>query len=452
MPSRMNWLWALVALEAAGALAVAQGFPEEPVSYTRQRIFRIPFQTDPGERRLREIQLYYSVDSGRSWQAGATAPPEQGDFKFVADRDGLYWFAVRTVDTDGRANPPAMDAARPALRVVVDTQPPVIDLRALPARDGLAGVAWEVRDANLDIASIRLEYRARGSPEWIPLRIEPAASSQSYWRPTVGGPLEVRLRAHDRAENAAEKLVLLPAVSEPRAADAVAVPRAPGPPRPGDPAVRMVNTRRITLNYEIRDKGPSGISSVDLWCTTDGRTWVRYPTNSSLEPPLVLENVPEGLYGFTLVVRSGAGRGGSPPQPGEAPQVWVEVDVTEPKVRLGAVEVGHGPDTGRLTITWDASDKNLLPEPITLSYAKDPQGPWTPIVPKLPNTGRYVWQMPTDVPYAFYVKVEAADRAGNVGSAQTARPINVDLHEPKGVILDVGPAKETGPSRPDPPH
>ena len=32
-----------------------------------------------------------------------------------------------------------------------------------------------------------------------------------------------------------------------------------------------------------------------------------------------------------------------------------------------------------MTLLWAAADKNLGREPITLSYAEDPKGPWTPI-------------------------------------------------------------------------
>lgn len=441
MAPRLSWFLALI-LQVMGAAALAQGPSEEPPSFTRQRVFRIPFQTDPGERRLREIQLYFSLDSGRSWQAAATAPPDQGDFRFTAERDGLYWFAVRTVDIDGKAHPSTMEGARPALRVAVDTQPPIVDLRALPGRDGVVGVGWEARDDNLDLSSLRLEYRPLNAAEWLPLRVDPAPSGQSYWRPSSGGQLEVRLRVRDRADNTAEKSIVLAAVGEARTADGAAAPRPDGVPGPGDPGVRVVGSKRVSLNYEIKDKGPSGVKVVELWYTTDGRTWLKYATSQkNPEPPFVVDVQEEGLYGFTLVVKSGAGLGGSPPQVGDPPQVWVEVDVTKPMVRMGPVEVGRGPDTGRLTITWEAADKNLVAEPISLHYAQNPDGPWTEIAPKLANSRSYIWQMPADVPYSFYVKVEAVDRAGNIGVAQTPTAVNVDLHQPKGVIVDVSPAK-----------
>src|SRR4029077_4699604 len=44
--------------------------------------------------------------------------------------------------------------------------------------------------------------------------------------------------------------------------------------------VRAVNCKRIVLDYEIKDIGPSGVSMVDLWYTHDGRRWEKCPTGA----------------------------------------------------------------------------------------------------------------------------------------------------------------------------
>jgi hypothetical protein len=126
--------------------------------------------------------------------------------------------------------------------------------------------------------------------------------------------------------------------------------------------------------------------------------------------------------------------------------MWVEVDLTKPVVHWVNVDVGRGSDSGWLTITWKATDKNLGREPITLSYAENPKGTWTQIAANLDNGGRYRWQMPPGVPYRFVVRVEATDLAGNVGTLDTSTPVIVDLAQPKGHILGVEPAnKESTP-------
>jgi len=214
---------------------------------------------------------------------------------------------------------------------------------------------------------------------------------------------------------------------------------------PGGVPHRLVNSKRISLNYELKDVGPSGVSAVDLWYTQDGRSWNRYPLPKSEDGaapprPLVFDVNGEGIYGFSLVAKSGVGLGQAPPQIGDRPQVWVEVDLTRPVVQVHQVIVGRGSDKGKLTILWSARDKNLGRQPIILSYAERPTGPWTPIAQKVANTGRYVWSMPEQVPYQFHVRVEAADLAGNIGEATTPDLVRVDLSQPRVNILNVEPA------------
>lgn len=405
------------------------------VSFSKQPVFRIPYQTDPSERRLREIQLYVSTDQGRTWQPYANVKPDEGFFTFTSARDGLYWFTVRTVDLEGRGYPQTLEGARAGLKVIVDTQVPALQLRALQPKDGSVGVEWDIRDENLDLGSFVLEQRFAGTPDWSPLRVDPVAAGKYEWRPGTNGNIDVRLKIRDRAGNPAESKVSLSPGSQ--------VTRLPDPPQhqpqPGHANLRLVNSKRISLNYEIKEEGPSGVSTVELWFTQDGRNWQKYGEDPTHRPPYVIDVNDEGVYGFTLVVKSGVGMSDRPPQVGDQPQVWVEVDLTKPNVRLNNVDVGRGSETGNLTITWTASDKNLGRQPINLSYAEHATGPWTPIAMNVENSGRYVWRMPQGIPYKFYVRVEAADKAGNVNGDQTAKMVVVDLAQPKGVITDVAP-------------
>src|SRR5437867_3359912 len=95
---------ALLALLIAAAARPARA-QEENVYYSPKTTFRIPFQLDPGDRRVRQVILYASEDQGRSYQQAATAEPSAGGFSFRAPRDGWYYFTVQTRDQDGRLYP-----------------------------------------------------------------------------------------------------------------------------------------------------------------------------------------------------------------------------------------------------------------------------------------------------------------------------------------------------------
>ncbi|MFO0969477.1 MAG: hypothetical protein U0793_28295 [Gemmataceae bacterium] len=419
------------------------------IIFSRHRSFMIPFDSGPGEGRLKQLQLYLSTDLGRTWQPSAVAPPEQKRFRFVSDRDGYFWFAVQTQDLEGRLFPANMAGAEPSLKVVIDTVPPQVTLTPLAPRGAEVGVAWEIRDDNLDLTlpdAVRLEYRTPlTAGAWAPLKLPPSAA-QHYWNPGFAGQIEVRLTARDRAGNTQTAATTVGPGGGAAPVFTPATPADPPPPPiagPLDHERKLVGSKRITLNYELKDVGPSGVSVVELWYTMDGRSWNKYPVKFGEDPTqknIAFDVVGEGLYGITLVAKSGVGLGERPPQAGDRPQIWIEVDLTKPDVRLQNVMVGQGPEKGKLFITWMARDKNMARDPITLSYAESPSGPWTPIASKLANTGRHIWTMPERVPYQFYLKVEAIDQAGNIGEAVTESLIRVDLAQPKVRILNVEPA------------
>jgi hypothetical protein len=435
-------LTSLLTLSAGLASVARAQAPSDGIIYSQKSVMRIPFEVDATERRLREVQLYVSEDRGLTWQKASSAAPDQRFFNFRAERDGLHWFTVRTVDMAGGIRPPTLEGVRPGLSVYVDTHPPVIVLRARPAREGMATVEWDIREDNLDLSSFSLEYRLPGNVEWIPLSAQAAVAGQHTWSPGTNGVFDVRLRVRDLARNEGDaKITLAPNGQEVRGANSPPDQELQGSSPQSLPGTRWVNSKKISLKYEVKEEGPSGISVVELWATRDGREWAKFNEDPSHQSPYVFDVSEEGVYGFTLVVRSGVGLSVRPPRPGERPQVWIEVDLTKPIVHWVNADVGRGADTGNLTITWKATDKNLAREPITISYAKDAAGLWTPIASNIENSGRFVWRMPTaNIPYKFYVKVEAADKAHNVGSAETPKAVIVDLHEPKGLILEVEPA------------
>lgn len=442
MPWRVMLTSVLVVM-LLGSAAWAQG-PE--IIWCRQPVFRIPFQIEPGdENRLKEVQLYLKLGDQGTWRLVKTVGPRERHFPFRAETDGLHQFLVRTVDLEGRAYPPRVEDAQPGLRVMVDTTLPQALLRQLPPRGDQVGIEWEVRDEHLDLSSLQVDVRPQGAVAWQPLAVEPLAFGQRYFVPPSRGPLEVRLRVKDRAENQGSAYLLLSGLGQDpvrREGDSSAFPHPPNstPAPPRDRDIKFINTTDLTLSYTLEGVGPSGVSVVELWFTRDGRTWQRHGEDPDKTSPFQVRFNSEGQYGLTLVVKSGVGLGDRPPQPGDPPQMWVEVDLTKPAVELKSLEAGRGPEAGTVTVTWRAEDKNLASAPISLYYAENPEGPWTIMVGGLDNTGRYVWRVPPGAPYRFFVRVEALDKAGNVGHADSSKPVIVDLSVPKGRILGVDSA------------
>jgi hypothetical protein len=201
---------------------------------------------------------------------------------------------------------------------------------------------------------------------------------------------------------------------------------------------RMVNSKTFDLDYEVEGVGPSGIAKVELWGTRDGgRTWTSYGVSKDNRSPIRANVEGEGLYGFRITVQSGNGLGGSRPHSGDAPDMWVMVDLTKPVVRLIDATAGDGPNSGALLIRWQASDAALAARPITILFSDRPGGQWSIIAAGLENTGQYAWRPDSRAPDQIYLRIEARDEAGNIGVFQMAQPIAVDRIRPKARIRGV---------------
>jgi hypothetical protein len=202
------------------------------------------------------------------------------------------------------------------------------------------------------------------------------------------------------------------------------------------PPVIYSKEKVISINYEVDKVGPSGLGRVDLWMTQDdGRTWRWHAGDTPTMPPtpMNVELPGEGVYGFRIVVQSKAGLGKRGPVSGDSPEMRVELDMTPPVAQLYAPE----PDPHQhnaLTITWNATDKNLTTNPISLQWAERRDGEWHEIASGLANSGRFSWLLAPNLPFKVYMRLIVRDLAGNVSTAETAEPVLVDLSEPEGRI------------------
>ncbi|TWT31781.1 hypothetical protein Enr8_37050 [Blastopirellula retiformator] len=240
-----------------------------------------------------------------------------------------------------------------------------------------------------------------------------------------------------------------PAASKP--VDSAVQPPVAGPKRPEvnldlPPGVtpEYINFKKFELNYSVDAVGPSGIGQVELWLTKDGgRSWEPGGIDPDQTSPIEVQVQSEGTYGFRVVVEGGNGLTGRRPQAGSLADIWIVVDETPPNAKIANVVYGQGARVGQLDIEWEADDRALSENPISIYYAGSPNGPWKPVAENLPNDRHFAWRITPDVPADIYLKLVATDAAGNRHEAKITRPIANDGLTPQGKIRSIKPVSSS---------
>jgi hypothetical protein len=215
---------------------------------------------------------------------------------------------------------------------------------------------------------------------------------------------------------------------------------------PPEVAPLMTRFARFSLQYDLESVGPSGVRTVHLWCTQDGgHTWTQWTEDEDRTSPILVDVEREGVYGFRIVVENNDGLSVSPPQEGDSAEIWVGVDYTSPQAQLTSAQYGKGARAGRLEIQWKASDDHLAEKPVTIKYASNPTTGWQTVAKDLDNTGQYSWRVDRHVPQEVYLRLEVADRAGNLGVHQLQQPISTRGLVPKARIRGMSPISDSDP-------
>lgn len=192
--------------------AVATKVADLPPPYiTRQVEIEVPFSVKTvGEATPVAVRIYVSWDGGANWHLYQEKRPEEGKFRFRAKQDGEFWFATQTIDSVNRA--PRETPKAPQLRLVVDTQKPQLQCRAMPTQDGKIALSWTAIDPHLNAQSLKIEYQdASGSGPWetvVASPTGPTAPGQSVGNLQIqpaspSGSVNVRAEIADVAGNVA---------------------------------------------------------------------------------------------------------------------------------------------------------------------------------------------------------------------------------------------------------
>ena len=170
--------------------------------YSKDALFQLPISMEDKVRaNIKEVQLWMKTGTNE-WQSSQVAQPQQKSFKYKASADGEYCFALVTIDLKGTMKPSDLTRLSPneIVRVIVDTQPPSIDLQPMKVANGELLLRCTVTDANPEPDSLKVSYFG---PDQTLRRFEPVPGQPGMFRVPGSEVLSspVRVTVNDLAKN-----------------------------------------------------------------------------------------------------------------------------------------------------------------------------------------------------------------------------------------------------------
>lgn len=200
------------------------------------------------------------------------------------------------------------------------------------------------------------------------------------------------------------------------AESAAPVKKLPVPPAS---QIQFLKSARIVLSYRAA-KGSSEVTHAEAWITADRAvTWKKVSAPFGAPKGKIAIDAPgDGLFGIYLILYNNAGPSSPPPEPGTAPQQWVQVDRTSPFVQLLELR----PDTGfnqnrEVNLRWKSQDESMNDRPVSLFFKPEGSSNYQSIAELQEGTSEFRWTVPSSVQGRVTVKAVALDRAGNTGES-----------------------------------
>ncbi len=188
-------------------LLAHQDASAQAIHWPKQEL-AIPFQLGSVGTPPELLELEVSEDSGKTWQSVGKADSKQRQFQFQTQRDGAYWFRVKSLDRSGQL----IDQPGEPMQIVIDSTKPAGQLLIDLDRKGDLQAEFRIVESSLDHSSIRLEYQTELDSAWKEVTCKTEKGTQDHewigsasWTiPHQATQLIVRLSGRDQAGNVFE--------------------------------------------------------------------------------------------------------------------------------------------------------------------------------------------------------------------------------------------------------
>ena len=421
--------FAVPALLAVAAVLPCADLPEEkeiidnrPVVVWNYKERTIGVKADAD---VQSRELWYRSFAAAGWSAWQKHG--QGFAKDApitwAPTEGHWQVYVRKILTSGLSSPEPILDTKAHGEFIIDRSAPVVSIGFPLSKAMLRGgdhyaIKWEVADPHLRSAPITILFSRDGKSagEVVAANI-PNSGSYDWVVPrdmTTSGVL--RIEATDKAGNTgfAESSAIL--------VDSI---------KPMGKVLEPAISARAELNLalDVRDEGPAGLASAQLWVSQDdGTTWTQGPVVGDFKQ-VAWKAPADGKFRLAVTAVDKSGNASPAPKGKGDGQFVVTVDTAAPTVLLSSV-IGIIPADqatpgtkrdfkpgDRVQVPFAIKDANLAPSTVAVQFQADPTKPWQDLARGLPADQAFRFEVPVVETKQARIKVSAVDLAGNLGES-----------------------------------
>ncbi len=171
---------------------------------TKSRMQKLDIDYKPEERKnIARIELVVSRDQGQTWEVMDAVTPDKDHLVFNGKDDGLYFLNMVIVFRNGTRDPKDVALAAPALKLLVDATAPVVKITNTQRVGEEVIVDWAIDEKYPNDAATQVLYKASTNPanEWLPILSSAINKRSARFKPSLNGPIAVRVMAQDLAGN-----------------------------------------------------------------------------------------------------------------------------------------------------------------------------------------------------------------------------------------------------------
>ena len=414
-----------------------------PVTPKKELSFSVPADAD-----VRTRELWYRSNDGKAWGAW-----QKHGIQFDKDTpitwappEGHWQVYLRKILTSGLASDVPTEATKAKGEFIIDRTAPTVAIKFPAAKAKLRGgeryaVTWDAQDAHLRGTPVTITWSRDGKGSWETVAERIANSGSFDWTVprdmTISGVL--RIEAADKATNvgAAEVSGILVDSIKPKG-------RVTGP--------TISAKTDLTLDLDIKDEGPAGLASAQLWLSQDdGTSWTQGPFIQ--DPRAVAWKAPsDGRYRLAIVATDQAGNQSPIPKGKADDQSTLIVDTSAPVILLtsaiGIIPADKaGPTTQRdfkpgdkVQVAFAVKEINPTPNTVSVFFQSDEAKGWTELGKSLPADQTYRFDVPKVETKTAKIKVTAVDAAGNIGEAVATETFTIQTAiKEEGIEINIAP-------------